>query len=67
MEREIREVGVSLNSLETEGKQLQDESQELIKQKAQMEFSVKDLEQNVAEDETNKVDLSCEHHIWASV
>ncbi len=51
----MREVGVSLDSLTTERRQLQDENQELIKQRAQMEFSVKDLQQNVEDDEINKV------------
>ncbi len=55
LERKMREVGVSLDSLTTERRQLQDENQELIKQRAQMEFSVKDLQQNVEDDEINKV------------
>ena len=46
---------MSLTSLSAERTQLQDENQELIKQRAQMEFSVKDLEQSVSEDEMNRV------------
>lgn len=46
---------MSLTSLTAERKQLQEENQEFIKQKAQMEFLVKDLEQSVSEDDVNKV------------
>ena len=46
---------MSLTSLTSERRQLQDENQELIKQKAQMEFSVKDLEESASEDQINKV------------
>lgn len=46
---------MSLSGLTGEKRQLQEEHQELIKQRAQMEFSVKDLEQVVSEDQMNKV------------
>ena len=46
---------MSLTSLTGERRQLQEEHQDLIKQRAQMEFSVKDLEDSVSDDEKNKV------------
>lgn len=49
---------MSLATLTSEKRQLQDDHQEFIKQRAQMEFSVKDLEQNVAEDQSNRVNIS---------
>ena len=48
-------MGVALTSLGEERRHLLDENQELIKQRAQMEFSVKDMEQSVSEDQMNQV------------
>ncbi len=48
-------MGVALTSLGEERRHLLDENQELIKQRAQMEFSVKDMEQSVSEDQINQV------------
>ena len=57
LERDIRDIGVSLASLSGERTQLQEEHQDMIKRRAQMEFSVKDLEQNVSDDMSNKVSI----------
>jgi structural maintenance of chromosome 3 (chondroitin sulfate proteoglycan 6) len=54
LEREIRDANSRLSNVLVEKDQLQDDQQDLIKQRAQMEFSVKDLEQSVVEDESKK-------------
>ena len=55
MERKLREYSDSLASLSSERKQLQEEHQEHVKQRARMELNVKDLEQNVQDDQSTKV------------
>ena len=55
MERKLREYSSSLASLSSERKQLQEEHQEHVKQRARMELNVKDLEQNVQDDQNMKV------------
>ena len=44
-----------LQSLQSERQQLQDDDQEMIKQRAKLEFDVKDLEESLADDAQSKV------------
>lgn len=55
LERELRATSSALSGLVKERQQLQDELQEQIKQRAKAELNVKDLEQNVQDDQTAKV------------
>ncbi len=55
LERELREISASVQALTSERQQLRDEDQDMIKRRAKLEFDVKDLEEGVSDDQTNKV------------
>ena len=58
MERKLNESRAAAQSLVSEKRQLQDEGQEMIKLRAQLEFQVKDLEGNIDDERSTKV--SCD-------
>lgn len=58
LEHELRTTSSALSGLSEERQQLQDELQEQIKQRAKMEFNVKDMEQSVQDDQAAKVKMS---------
>lgn len=51
----MKELSTALQSSTSEKKQLEDERQEHIKQRAKMELDLKDLEVSVNEDKASKV------------
>jgi len=53
----LKELSTALHSCHGEKKQLEDERQEHIKQRAKMELDLHDLEVNVNEDKASKVTL----------
>lgn len=55
MEKQLKELSTALQSSSSEKKQLEDERQEHIKQRAKMELDLKDLEVSVNEDKASKV------------
>ena len=68
LERELRSTSSQASGLLKERQQLQDELQEQIKRRAKVEFSVKDLEQNVEDDQSAKVCIiACDEFIIAVV
>lgn len=54
LEREHKDVTGNMQSLSTERDQLREEDQELVKQRAKLEFDVKDLEEGMAEDQKKR-------------
>ena len=57
IEKQLKELSTALHSCRSEKKQLEDERQEHIKQRAKMELDLNDLEVSVNEDKTSKVTL----------
>jgi len=55
IEKQLKELSTALHSCRGEKKQLEDERQEHIKQRAKMELDLKDLEDSVNEDKASKV------------
>lgn len=55
MEKQLKELSTALQSSTSEKKQLEEERQEHIKQRAKMELDLKDLEIGVNEDKASKV------------
>ena len=51
----MKELGVSLQTLQSERQQLTEDDQEMIRQRAKLEFDVKDLEESLADDGKVKV------------
>ena len=58
MEREVKELTVTLQTLQSEKQQLTEDDQEMIRQRAKLEFDVKDLEESMVDDRKSKV-CSC--------
>ena len=55
LERELKELSVTLQTLQSEKQQLAEDDQEMIKQRAKLEFDVKDLEESLVDDRNSKV------------
>lgn len=51
----MKELEVSLQTLQSERQQLSDDDQEMIRQRAKLEFDVKDLEESLVDDKKSKV------------
>ncbi|CAI8049212.1 Structural maintenance of chromosomes protein 3 [Geodia barretti] len=62
LEREVKELEVSLHTLQSERQQLAEDDQEMIRQRAKLEFDVKDLEESLVDDKKSKVLYLCEHN-----
>lgn len=58
LEREVKELTVTLQTLQSEKQQLTEDDQEMIRQRAKLEFDVKDLEESLVDDKKSKV-CSC--------
>ena len=58
LEREVKELTVTLHTLQSEKQQLSEDDQEMIRQRAKLEFDVKDLEENLVDDRKSKVYMS---------
>ena len=55
LEREVKELNVTLQTLQSEKQQLTEDDQEMIKQRAKLEFDVKDLEESLENDVNSRV------------
>ena len=51
----MKELGVTLQTLQSEKQQLAEDDQEMIKQRAKLEFDVKDLEESLENDGKSRV------------
>ena len=54
LEREHKDVTGNMHSMTSEREQLREEDQELVKQRAKLEFDVKDLEEGMTEDQKKR-------------
>ena len=54
LEREHKDVTSNMHTTSSEREQLREEDQELVKQRAKLEFDVKDLEEGMAEDQKKR-------------
>lgn len=51
----MKELEVLLQTLQSERQQLAEDDQEMIRQRAKLEFDVKDLEESLVDDKKSKV------------
>ena len=51
----MKELNVTLQTLQAERQQLEEDDQEMIRQRAKLEFDVKDLEESLVDDGKSKV------------
>ena len=58
----MKELEVALHTLQSERQQLAEDDQEMIRQRAKLEFDVKDLEESLVDDKKSKVLYLCEHN-----
>ena len=58
----MKELGVTLQTLQSEKQQLAEDDQEMIKQRAKLEFDVKDLEESLENDGKSRVSWLFFHH-----
>ena len=54
----MKELSVTLQTLQSEKQQLTEDDQEMIKQRAKLEFDVKDLEESLENDVNSRVSFS---------
>ena len=54
----MKELEVTLQTLQSERQQLAEDDQEMIRQRAKLEFDVKDLEESLMDDKKSKVNNS---------